>query len=146
MDLTNSFRRKGSTTATTLNPKLIRLKDEIYLQLPHPIPTCFKDFYNSRECDVFLQNGVSYIQLYLLQQKAKLSANSKAGIDQLKRSFLAQSSLRQPRESQDRVPDFMEELKMDQKEVFRTFCLGYSQILQSFGGSMNFAVERSFYE
>ncbi|KAJ1500019.1 hypothetical protein HMI55_004100 [Coelomomyces lativittatus] len=40
----------------------------------------------------------------------------------------------------------MEELKMDQKEVFRTFCLGYSQILQSFGGSMNFAVERSFYE
>jgi hypothetical protein len=59
--------------------------DEIFKHLPTPIPKVFDRFMNSTQCDRFLQSAVKYIKLFLKHQKARVAAESKVGIDQLRR-------------------------------------------------------------
>ncbi|KAI9173025.1 hypothetical protein H9P43_007156 [Blastocladiella emersonii ATCC 22665] len=198
--------------------------DQVAQLLPHPIPRCFELFFHSAECDEFLADGVRYIQLYMRHKHAQLAAESKVGIDQLKRLYMAQihaqsestattddakpakhsgrasmagagatsptsaaddASSTQPSASCDTpapppaaasttvpatptspsqpapsspsrsptsapttspAPDSLDSLRSQRDAAMHDLCLRYCRILRRYGASMNFAVERSFYE
>ncbi|KAJ3370150.1 hypothetical protein GGF31_004769 [Allomyces arbusculus] len=85
-----TFRHKDSSSSIASRAAALTLKDEIYKLLPHPVPRSFYKFYMSQECDLFLKHGVQYLDLYLRHKKAQLAAESKVGLDQLKRLYMAQ--------------------------------------------------------
>ncbi|KAJ3359207.1 hypothetical protein GGF32_009579, partial [Allomyces javanicus] len=85
-----TFRHKDSSSSIASRTAALTLKDEIYKLLPHPVPRSFYKFYMSQECDLFLKHGVQYLDLYLRHKKAQLAAESKVGLDQLKRLYMAQ--------------------------------------------------------
>ncbi|KAJ3346733.1 hypothetical protein GGF32_007326, partial [Allomyces javanicus] len=85
-----TFRHKDSSSSIASRTAALTLKDEIYKLLPHPVPRSFYKFFMSQECDLFLKHGVQYLDLYLRHKKAQLAAESKVGLDQLKRLYMAQ--------------------------------------------------------
>ncbi|KAI9217725.1 hypothetical protein BC828DRAFT_390420 [Blastocladiella britannica] len=85
------FRPFDSTLASML-PSTEALKVYILDRLPKPLPKCFDHFTRTPESDLFLADCVMYIQLYLQHCFAVRAAESKVGIDELKRRFVAASA------------------------------------------------------